>query len=104
FDKHQIITAGLHDLCAECLLTVQRIAGQHASLPIDLSEDLWCHSQFGFVLIGIDHELSQHASEVAAEGRHSVDGMGRRRTVAQTTTLSFAIERHALAATVAHPS
>ena len=56
------------------------------------------------MLLGIDHQLCQHASEVVAEGCHGVDGMGRRRTVAQTAALSFPIKRYALAATLAHLS
>jgi hypothetical protein len=92
----------IRQLCAECLLAIQRVAGEHASLPVNLSKGLWRHGQFGFVLARIDHELSQHASEVVAGGRHGVDGMRRRRAVAQTATLSFAIERHTLPATLAH--
>ena len=67
-DDHEIIAARRDHWRTQRLLVVQRIARQHASLPVDLPDGLWRHGRFGCVLARSDHTLSQHASEVVAEG------------------------------------
>jgi hypothetical protein len=77
-----MVAARLHDLHAEWLLAVQRITGQHAPLLVNLPDRIRSHSQFGFVLLVIDHQLRQHATEVVTEGTHGVERMGGRGAVA----------------------
>jgi len=69
-----------------------------------LRNQAWGDRQFGLTLLGIDHQLCQHATEVVTEGGHSVGRMGWLGGMAQAPALGFSVNCHALAAALTHVS